>query len=92
MVIDIGAELIKTLLSSEYREQLYDLVREAVRAEMRAALDAELIDTNQAAEILGMTPGAVRKAVERRQLPCVRMGRRLRFRRSELLTARAETE
>ena len=62
-----------------------ELVQEAVRAEIRTVLDEELIDTRQAAELLNMSEAALRKAVERGQIPCTRMGRRLRFRRSELI-------
>ncbi|WP_428269481.1 helix-turn-helix domain-containing protein [Haliangium sp.] len=64
---------------------LADIVRGAVRAEVRAILDEELVDVHEAAQLLQMTEGAVRKAVERGQVPCTRVGRRLRFRRSELL-------
>jgi hypothetical protein len=33
-----------------------------------------------------MSPGALRKAVERGQVPCQRIGNRLRFRRAELIS------
>jgi hypothetical protein len=35
-----------------------------------------------------MTAGAVRQAAYRGAIPCVRIGRRLRFRRSELVARR----
>ena len=90
MAIDLGAEMSEWLRSPEIRKELQALVREAVRAEIRDILDSELLTSDQAAGLLGMTPAAVRKAVERGQLPCVRLGRRLRFRRSELLRVVAE--
>lgn len=85
-MIDLGPELTAWLASEEARQILRETVREAVRAEIRAALDDELLNTEQAAEILNMSVAAVRKAVERGQLPCVRLGRRVRFRRAELLS------
>jgi excisionase family DNA binding protein len=39
----------------------------------------------EAAERLGMTESALRKAVARGTIPCQRLGRRLRFRLSELM-------
>jgi len=47
--------------------------------------DDELLDVEGAAELLDMTEGALRKAVERGQVPCQRVGSRLRFRRMDLL-------
>jgi excisionase family DNA binding protein len=47
-----------------------------------------LLDTAGAAKLLAMTPEAVRQAAYRGTIPCVRVGRRLRFRRSELLAPR----
>lgn len=85
MAIDIGAELNEWFLSPETRQKIEDLVRGVVRTEFRKVLDEELLDVDQAAALLRMSPAAVRKAVEREQLPCVRIGRRIRFRRSELL-------
>jgi hypothetical protein len=49
-------------------------------------LDGEqLLDVPGAAALLHMTPRAVRQAVYRRTLPTLRLGRRLRFRRGDLL-------
>jgi excisionase family DNA binding protein len=44
----------------------------------------ELVDVEEAADLLSMTPGAVRAAARRGTLPAVHVGRRVRFRRSEL--------
>jgi hypothetical protein len=44
-----------------------------------------LLDAVGAAKLLAMTPEAVRQAAYRGTIPCVRVSRRLRFRRSELL-------
>jgi excisionase family DNA binding protein len=46
-----------------------------------------LLDAVEAAKILGMSAPAVRAAAYRATLPCVRVGRLLRFRRSELLAS-----
>jgi excisionase family DNA binding protein len=86
-MIDLGPELTAWLASAEARALLLDIVREAVRIEVRAMLDEELLDTREAAQILNMSEAALRKAVERGQFPCQHVGRRLRFRRSDLLKA-----
>jgi len=65
------------------------IVTEAVRDELRAALEDKLIDVKRAAQMLGISAGALRKAVERGQVPCERIGSRLRFRRMDLLTSDA---
>ena len=90
MHLDLGPELSGWLSLPEVKEALSRIVREAVQAEVKAILDEELLDTKQAAAVLRMTTGAVRKAVERGQLPCVRIGSRLRFRRAELLRIACE--
>jgi Helix-turn-helix domain len=46
-----------------------------------------LLDVAGAADLLHMTPAAVRSAAYRGTLPCVKVGSRLRFRPSELLRA-----
>jgi len=77
---------------------IVELVREAlkdpaVRAEVRAIIeeapkpsnDVELlVDAHEAGRILGMSPAAVRAAAYRKSIPCVRHGRLLRFRPSDL--------
>jgi len=58
-------------------------------SELEARLSARrpeaLLDVNGAAEMLHMTPAAVRSAAYRGSLPCVRVGTRLRFRPSDLV-------
>jgi excisionase family DNA binding protein len=71
-------------------ERLPALVRElAARvAELEAKASENtadvLLDAKAAAEMLGMSPAAVRQAAYRGSIPCVKVGRRLRFRRSQL--------
>lgn len=92
-----------TGLQSEIREAvvatlgeiLPAIVEHAVRravAELRTG-DAgdELIDTEQAAKLLGTTAGALRRSAERGRAPVepVRVGRRLRWRRADLLSVAA---
>ncbi len=48
----------------------------------------ELLDTERAAAFLGISPGALRKAEGRGSIPGQRVGRRLRFRRGDLIRAR----
>jgi excisionase family DNA binding protein len=44
----------------------------------------ELVDAKEAARLLDMTVGAARAAARRGTLPAVKVGRRVRFKRSEL--------
>lgn len=69
---------------------LSNIVRSAVRAELGAFQSGdpeELLDADAAAGLLGMTPRALRRASERNALPftAIRVGRRLRWRRGDLL-------
>jgi hypothetical protein len=84
-VIDLTSELTAWLRSTDARNLMREIVAEAIQTEIRSALDDELLDVKSAAELLDMTEGALRKAVERGQVPCQRVGSRLRFRRIELL-------
>lgn len=83
--MDLKPELSAWFFSAEVQDQLKKLIDEAVGAKLSEVLDGEVLTVAEAAIVLSMTEGALRKAVERGQIPCVRMGRRLRFRRSELL-------
>lgn len=49
--------------------------------------DDELLTVPEAAVELKMSEPAVRQAIQRQQLPTVRLGRRIRLRRSEILAA-----
>ena len=84
-MIDLTTELTAWLRSTDARTLMKEIVAEAVQMEIRSALEDELIDVEGAAAMLSMTEGALRKAVERGQVPCERVGNRLRFRRSNLL-------
>ena len=88
-MIDLTADLTAWLGRPEVRALLKGIVMEAVRDELRAALEDELLDVERAAQMLGMSAGALRKAVERGQVPCERIGNRLRFRRMDLLASGA---
>ena len=84
-MIDLTTELNAWLRSTDARSLMKEIVTEAIQAEIRNALDDELLDVEGAAAVLDMTEGALRKAVERGQVPCQRVGTRLRFRRMDLL-------
>lgn len=88
-MIDLTADLTAWLGRPEVRVLLKSIVTEAVRDELRSALEDELLDVERAAQMLGMSSGALRKAVERGQVPCERIGSRLRFRRMDLLASGA---
>jgi excisionase family DNA binding protein len=90
-VIDLTTELTAWLRSTDARTLMKEIVAEAVQTEIRSALEDELIDVEGAAAILAMTEGALRKAVERGQIPCQRVGTRLRFRRSDLMRGTTAT-
>jgi len=83
--VDLSSSLAAWFASKDTQEHISRLLREALKAELAELLDGELLDVSQAAKLLSMTPGAVRKAVGRGSIPCVRIGRRLRFHRSTLL-------
>ncbi len=90
VVIDLTNELTAWLRSTDARSLMKEIVAEAVQAEIRSALEDELIDVARAAAMLDMTEGALRKAVERGQVPCQRVGSRLRFRRVDLIARGAQ--
>ena len=86
-MIDLTHELTAWLRSTDARTLMKEIVAEAIQNEIRSALEDELVDVEGAAAILDMTEGALRKAVERGQIPHQRVGKRLRFRRADLLTS-----
>lgn len=90
-MIDLTHELTAWLRSTDARTLMKEIVAEAVQAEIRSALEDELLDVERAASMLDMTEGALRKAVERGQVPCHRVGSRLRFRRMDLLATSKRT-
>jgi hypothetical protein len=89
-VIDLTHELTAWLRSTDARTLMKEIVAEAVQNEIRSALEDELVDVERAAEMLDMSEGALRKAVERGQVPCQRIGNRLRFRRMDLISPRPQ--
>src|SRR5437016_1815731 len=91
VVIDLTTELTAWLRSTDARTLMKEIVAEAVQTEIRSALEDELIDVERAAAVLDMTTGALRKAVERGQVPCQRVGNRLRFRRMDLIARTGQT-
>jgi excisionase family DNA binding protein len=60
-------------------------LREAVVKAVQAAMRDRLVDIEEAAEIAGCSPGALRKRIARGTLPVVRCGRTVRVRTSDLL-------
>lgn len=80
---EAGKRLID-MLSDELRT----LVREAIREELggRApANDSEYLTARQVADLMQVDPKTVQQWSRRDGLPCVRLGRECRWRRSDLL-------
>lgn len=80
-------DAIRNSVESAFR-QLAPKIRLLIREELAQASRADpdrMLNTTEAAELLGMTSIAVRKAAQRGRLPAVRIGRRLRFRVGALL-------
>lgn len=66
-----------------------DDIRAIVREELRAALkpsNGDVLSTDQAAEVAGVTPKTVRAWVETKGLPATKRGRLLAIRRGDLET------
>ena len=85
MAIDLSGELNAWLATEEARKALGAIVEDAVEVKLQALLREDLVDAEEAGRIVGISAAAVRKRVERGQLSAVKVGRSLRFRRSELL-------
>jgi hypothetical protein len=62
VVIDLTNELTAWLRSTDARTLMKEIVAEAVKSEIRIALEDELVDVEGAAAVLDMTEGALRKA------------------------------
>ena len=60
-------------------------LRAAVVEAVRATVADRLVSVEEAAEIAGCTPGALRKRIARGSLRVIRMGRAVRVRTSDLL-------
>lgn len=82
LTIDLVAAVKEALRDATVRDQIREIVLELAPP----ANDVEdLLDARAASAFLGMTPHALRVAVFRGTIPCLRIGRRLRFRRSDLV-------
>jgi len=83
---EIEQGLNGSLQRQETRRLLAEIIQEAVGAAVAKANSDpdQLVDVEEAAKRLGMTRGAVFKAVERGKLPAKRIGRRIRFRLGDL--------
>ena len=81
-----NAMIARALASPEVKAVIFDEIRAIVREELARTPSADrLMDAGEAAERLGMTEAALRKAAARGTVPCEHQGRRLRFRLSVLL-------
>ena len=87
-MIDLTEDLCAALASPAVQEELRRTVARVLHAELRTQPFGgdRLVDAEEAAQVLGMTSAAVRKAAARGTLTAERIGRRLRFRLSVLLS------
>lgn len=86
-MIDLTRELAAALAHPEGKAAIRDAVREALRAE-REEQEETFMDVTEAAKLIGKSPAALRKMAERGTVPVARIGKRLSFRRADLLAAR----
>ena len=82
---DLQAALLAT--SEHFETQLRRVVRDELAAFRQHGDPEALLDAADAARLLGMSPAALRRAAERGRFPVppMRVGRRLRWRRGDLL-------
>jgi excisionase family DNA binding protein len=82
----VDALITRVLANPRLLAVILDEIRTIVREEIaRAPFADRLLDVAEAAERIGMSEGALRKAVARGTVSCHRLGRRVRFRLSELM-------
>jgi hypothetical protein len=82
----VDAVIGRVFANPEIRAALLDDIRTIVREELaRMPSSDRLMDAAEAAERMGMTEAALRKAAARGTIPCEHRGRRLRFRLSVLM-------
>ena len=82
----MDALITRVLANPHLLAVILDEIRSIVREEIAGAPFADhLLDAAEAAERIGMSEAALRKAVARGTVSCHRLGRRLRFRLSELM-------
>jgi hypothetical protein len=84
LTIDIVAAVKEAWGDATTRDQIRAIVLEFASLPANDIVE-DLVDARTAAAFLGMTPHALRMAVFRGAVPCLRIGRRLRFRRSDLI-------
>lgn len=94
MKIDLGEGLASVL--DVIQPALEALIRRVLREEVPrlVSLDPDqLLDAEQTAGLVGMSPSALRRAAERGRFPVepVRIGRRLRWRRGDIVSLQKGT-
>jgi excisionase family DNA binding protein len=86
LTLVVDAVMTRVLSDPRIVASVLHEIRTIVREEIAKASFADrLMDATEAAERLGMTEAALRKAAARGTIPCLHLGRRLRFRLSELM-------
>lgn len=65
-------------------QQPDDALLQAIESTARRILGEQLLSCQEAAAVLGISVGALRKRVQRGSLKALKAGRSLRFRRSDL--------
>ena len=92
VIVALDKDLAAAFASPDVQRLLEEIIRRVVRHELQSSpqLD-ELVTAAQAAKLLGISKSAVWKAAERGSLPAVRHGRRVFFRRGDLLASAGRT-
>lgn len=83
--LDLTPYILVALEDPAVQERLKSILAPHIASQ---AVTEPYLTTKQAADLLGMTPNALRQAAYRDTIPCEHLGRRLRFKASNLTKAR----
>ncbi len=76
--------VLEALRDPGVKAEVRAILADAGREPEKETILEPLVDAVEAARLLGMTAEALRKAAYRRSIPSIKIGRRYRFRPSEL--------
>jgi excisionase family DNA binding protein len=86
--VSAAIDLVREALRDpSVKAEVRAIMADATRESEKKMMPEPLVDAVEAARLLGMTAEAVRKAAYRRSIPSIKIGRRYRFRPSDLTRA-----